>query len=196
MRVKTDRQQHRTAGIDTLSDLIDESRSSGLSPRLDAVIELLPKYQRARVSYSLYAAGIRTLAELCTTKRARLQRLKNIGDRSITSLEHTLTSLGLSLAEHPVKYTTKIQTPAQRVTSPVWLRAQIAQLIANCDENIAEDHERAAKECNDTMRARYEASVDCHLHWKKQLVRILTGKTTTEDLADALRSLGVQTRRT
>ena len=177
--------------IDTLSDQADASRPNGMSPRLDAVIAQLPKYQRSRMAYGLYSEGVRTLTDLCATKRARLQRLKNVGKRSITNLENTLTMLGLSLADRP-SMNTKTQTPAQRVTNPVWLRQQIAVLIADCDDNILEDQALAVKERDDGRRARYEASVDCHRHWKRQLERILTGKTSTEDIADTLIAQGVQ----
>jgi hypothetical protein len=88
--------------------------------------------------------------------------------------------------------TTKNQTPAQRITNPVWLRQQIAQLVADCKENITEDQALADKERDDVRRARYAASVDCHRHWKRQLERVLTGKTSTEDLADTLIAQGVQ----
>jgi hypothetical protein len=86
----------------------------------------------------------------------------------------------------------KHQTPAQRITNPVWLRAQISELIEDCDENIAEDEELAAKERDDTRRARYEAAIDCNRHWKKQLTRILAGKDGDEDLADTLRAMESQ----
>lgn len=86
---------------------------------------------------------------------------------------------------------TKNQTPSQRVANPVWLRQQIAKLITECDETIAEDRALLAKERDDQRRARYEASVDCHRYWKKQLERILTGKTDVEALADILIENGV-----
>ena len=177
--------------IGTLSDQADASRPSGMSPRLDAVIAQLPKYQRTRMAGALYSDGVRTLADLCATKRSRLQIYKNVGKRSIATLEDALALLGLALADRSLM-TTKTQTPAQRVTNPVWLRQQITKLVADCDENIAEDHERAAKERDDARRARYEASVDCHRHWKRKLERILTGKTSIEDLADTLIEQGIQ----
>lgn len=167
--------------IDTLSDQEDATRPSGLSPRLDAVIEQLPKYQRARVANGLYRDGVRTLTDLCATKRSRLQRLKNVGKRSIANLENILTLLGLSLADRPFM-TTKAQTPAQRVTNPVWLRQQIATLVAHCEGHIAEDQTLAAKERDDVKRARYEASIASDRHWKRHLEGILAGKTPTETL--------------
>lgn len=177
--------------IAALSDQTDESRPSGMSPRLDAVIAQLPKYQRSRLAFALYSMGVRTLTDLCATNRARLRTLKNLGKQSIANLEITLAALGLTLADPCMPSTTKTQTTAQRVANPVWLRQQITALIADCKETIAEDRELAAKERDDTRRARYEASIDCHRHWKKQLERILTGKTDVEALADTLIAQGV-----
>lgn len=179
-----------TLDIHALSDVVDESLPSGMSPRLDAILARLPRYQRSRMTYGLYGAGIRTLHDLCSTRRSRLHRMKNVGKRSITNLEGVLALLGLSLGD-PMKPSTKNQTPAQRVANPVWLREQIAQIVAECDENIEEDRALAAKERDEERRARYEASIDCHRHWKKQLQRILAGKTSNEGLADTLRELGV-----
>jgi hypothetical protein len=76
-------------------------------------------------------------------------------------------------------------------TNPVWLRQQVAELVADCDEHITADADLASKEHDATLRARYEASADCHRHWKKQLARILTGKTAAEDLATTLWTLGI-----
>jgi hypothetical protein len=178
--------------IEGLSDQTDESRPSGMSERLDAVLTRLPKYQRSRMAYGLYSTGVRTLADLCATKRSRLRTLKNVGKQSIANLEITLAALGLTLAEPFMKPTTKSQTTAQRIANPVWLRQQITGLIADCAENITEDQALAAKERDDVKRARFLASVDCHRHWKKQLERVLTGKTSIEALADTLIEQGVQ----
>jgi hypothetical protein len=68
---------------------------------------------------------------------------------------------------------------------------QVAELVADCDEHITADADLASKEHDATLRARYEASADCHRHWKKQLARILTGKTAAEDLATTLWTLGI-----
>jgi len=144
----------------------------------------------------LAEAVARTLADLCATKRSQLQRLKNVGKQSITNLENALTLLGLSLADRPradcASMDTKNQTPAQRITNPVWLRQQITKLVAACEENLTEDQGLADKERDDIKRARYLASVDCYHHCKQQLERILTGKTALEDLADTLIAQGVQ----
>ena len=110
-------------------------------------------------------------------------------------LENALALLGLSLADRPLPHTsmnTKNQTPAQRITNPVWLRQQITKLVAACEENLTEDQALANKERDDVRRARYLASVDCYQHCKQQLERILTGKTALEDLADTLIAQGVQ----
>lgn len=84
----------------------------------------------------------------------------------------------------------KQQTPAQRVANPVWLRDQIGKIIDECDNNIAED-QRLADNSRDTSRDRYLAQVESNRHWKRQLERILRGKTANEDLRDFLRQAGI-----
>lgn len=79
----------------------------------------------------------------------------------------------------------KPQTPSQRVANPVWLRSQIGKLVRDCDENIEEDTRRANQARGDE-RAMYLARVESHRHWKRQLERILRGKTIGEDLDDAV----------
>ena len=74
----------------------------------------------------------------------------------------------------------KQQTPAQRVTNPVWLRDQITKLVRECSENIEEDSKLAQTE-----------RVEVHCHWKRQLERILRGKTAHEDLCDFLQQEGM-----
>lgn len=74
----------------------------------------------------------------------------------------------------------KSQTPAQRVTNPVWLRAQIRSLIKSCEENIAEDRALADKERDDVKRKRYLERIASDQHWKRELERILHGKTFAE----------------
>ena len=66
----------------------------------------------------------------------------------------------------------KHQTPAQRVTNPVWLRAQIQALIQGCDDNVDSDR-----------------------HWKSQLERVLRGKTYVEDLRDACKTIALKSGR-
>lgn len=177
-----------TANIAALSDLADGRRPTGNSPRLDAVLSRLPKYARARLAFAISRADVRTLAGLCATKRAQLRHWKNVGKKSITDLEGTLASFGLTLAEHPMKH--KHQTPAQRVTNPVWLREQISDLIESSEENIAEDQELADKERDDAKRGRYLERVESHQHWKRQLERILRGKTFMEEITEDLKSAG------
>lgn len=75
----------------------------------------------------------------------------------------------------------KQQTDAQRVANPVWLRDQLQRLITSCDEHIKDD--LADNERDSVRRARYEASIDCSRHYRRQLERILAGKTAAEDLA-------------
>ena len=88
-----------------------------------------------------------------------------------------------------MKHDTKNQTPAQRITNPVWLRQQITKLVADCEESITEDQALADKARDDVRRSRYAASVDCHRHWKRQLERILTGKTSVDSDMQVLYSL-------
>lgn len=64
----------------------------------------------------------------------------------------------------------KKQTKAQRLANPVWLRQQIAELVADSDDS---------------------ASVRIHQHWKKQLERILAGKTSADAHGDTLTEPGV-----
>ena len=80
----------------------------------------------------------------------------------------------------------KQQTCAQRIANSVWLRGQIQQLIERCNVRIKDDQYLADKERDNIRRARHEAGVDCAQHYKRQLERILAGKTTAEDLADLI----------
>lgn len=87
----------------------------------------------------------------------------------------------------PVKTDTreKHQTPAQRVTNAPWLRGQVADLAERCREAVAEDQAQADQEVDPVRRARYEASVDCHRHWRRQLERVLRGRTIAEELRES-----------
>jgi hypothetical protein len=82
----------------------------------------------------------------------------------------------------------KQQTPAQRLANPVWLRAQIKDLIHNCDMHIKEDLKLAAQTYDD-VSAQYRASVVSHRHWKRQLERVLRGETLTEKLIQSWEKL-------
>jgi heme oxygenase len=82
----------------------------------------------------------------------------------------------------------KEQTPAQRVANPVWLREQIQKLIDACTDNIAED-QKLINNARDTSRDRYLTRVESHRHWKRQLERILRGKTLTEELIQSWEKL-------
>ena len=84
----------------------------------------------------------------------------------------------------------KLQTPAQRVSNPVWLREQISGLIESCDDNIAEDQELADKARDDNKRGLYLERVDSHKHWKRQLERVLRGKTFMEEIIENAKSAG------
>lgn len=78
----------------------------------------------------------------------------------------------------------KHQTPAQRVTNPVWLRAQIERIVGACDARIEEAEALADKAYGD-HRNMYLARVESHQHWKQQLERVLRGKTLVEEIAEA-----------
>lgn len=82
----------------------------------------------------------------------------------------------------------KQQTPAQRLANPVWLRAQIKDLIRSCDAHIKEDLKLASQTVDD-VSARYRASVESHRHWKRQLERVLRGETLTEKLIQSWEQL-------
>jgi hypothetical protein len=79
----------------------------------------------------------------------------------------------------------KRQTIAQRLSNPVWLRAQLRELIQSCDEHITEDWKLAQQTSGD-VSARYLASVQSHRYWKRQLERVLRGNTFAEDLEENL----------
>lgn len=78
----------------------------------------------------------------------------------------------------------KHQTSAQRVANPVWLRAQIQTVIEECDSNIEWDQELADEERDNAKRSRYLERVESHRHWKRQLERILRGRTSAEEIRD------------
>jgi hypothetical protein len=71
----------------------------------------------------------------------------------------------------------KPQTPAQRVTNPVWLREQIGKLIQDCDASIKADADLAELSHADaTKRAKHLTRVEIHCDRKRQLMRILEGR--------------------
>jgi hypothetical protein len=83
----------------------------------------------------------------------------------------------------------KQQTAAQRIANPVWLRDQIRALVRDCNENIKEDQKLAAQARDDDRRKIYlERAASCQ-HWKRDLERILHGKTYEEDLLDFLEGI-------
>lgn len=84
----------------------------------------------------------------------------------------------------------KRQSPAQRIANPVWLRSEIRKLIEDCANSIAEDQKLADQTYGD-VRDRYLASIQSHRHWKRQLDRILRGKTANEDVSNFLQHEGV-----
>ena len=90
-----------------------------------------------------------------------------------------------------MKVKDKHQTPAQRVANPVWLRDQIRKLVKDCDSNIKEDLARADQTYGDLSQG-YRASVSSTRHWKRQLERILRGKTFMEAITEDLAREGVR----
>lgn len=90
-----------------------------------------------------------------------------------------------------MRHDTKNQTPAQRVTNPVWLRQQIAELVTDCEDTIAEEQALADKERDDGRRAIHRERVESHQYWKKQFERVLSGKTSDDDLQAFLTNHGV-----
>ncbi len=72
--------------------------------------------------------------------------------------------------------------PDQRITDPVWLRAQIAELSAAYAESIAAGMELVAR--NDDRRRLYLTRVAIHARVKRDLDRILRGETLAEALAE------------
>ncbi len=162
------------------------------SPRLDAILSQLPKYSRAHVSNMLCNANVFTLADLCAKKRGDLLSYKNFGKKSLRDLEQTLATFGASLADLPPirRVETLTQTPAQRIANPVWLRGQIQELIRSCADNIKDDLKLADQTYGD-VSAQYHASVKSHRHWKRQLERILQGKTSAEVLRSVLAAEGL-----
>jgi hypothetical protein len=92
-------------------------------------------------------------------------------------------------AEDTVKE--KPQTQAQRVSNAVWLREQLQGLINNCDEDIQEDQERAGRTGCVDAQDKYLGLIDSHRYWKRQLERILDGKTFAEALEENRKHAGV-----
>lgn len=171
----------------TLSDVPNMPAMHSL--RLAAVIALLPTGTQTRTANALQRAKIHTLAALCDKKRSDLHRSKSVGRKIVDDLQTALGRYGLTLAGKPSSQEKPKPAP-NRVSNPVWLREQLRELIEHCDDNIIEDQERAEKMHDDVMRARYEASVDCHRHFRKQLSRILVGKTAMESITDTIHNAG------
>ena len=177
----------------TLSDVPDMPDAHSL--RLAAVIALLPTGTQTRTANALQRAKIHTLAALCRKKRSDLHRSKSVGRKIVDDLQTALARYGLTLASKTSSQEKPKPSP-NRVSNPIWLREQLRELLKDCDDNIIEDQERAEKTRDDVMRARYEASVDSFRHFRKQLSRILVGKTAFETLADTINGAGNGPRET
>lgn len=76
----------------------------------------------------------------------------------------------------------KPQSHAQRVTNPVWLRKQLEQLVKECDSAIEQEQSFVELARTAEESAQFSARVSSHRHWKRQLERVLRGKTSAEDL--------------
>lgn len=166
-----------------VSALIDEPVGPyKSSPRLAAVLSQLPKHSRARVTNALYNAGVYTLTDLRAKKGSDLLRYcKNFGKKALSALEQTLAAFDLVLADPTVRRAeTLIQTPAQRITNPVWLRGELQELIKSCDVAIEKDRKLSEAVWRTGDHQRYSGCIASHRHWKRQLERILQGKTHTE----------------
>ena len=163
-------------GHDRFEDLSDAvpPQWRTLSPRLAAVINQLPnRSHRTRVANELGGLGVRTLAALCS---APLRSKRMLGPKTHRAVEKALSEFGLGLTEPPPSE--KTLTPAQRRSSPVWLRQQLADCIRRCDDDIAKNLKRATREQNPALRVNYRVRADCHRTSKRQLERILAGHPT------------------
>jgi hypothetical protein len=86
-----------------------------------------------------------------------------------------------------VSMTRKEQAEAsRRIESVEWYREQIKKLIESCDENIKEDQELADSALYE-VRDKYIARVETAQHYRKQLARVLRGRTFADDLAESLK---------
>jgi len=178
---------NRDAALTDLSDV--PVAPDKHSPRLAAIIAKLPKGTRKRASNALYNAQVRTVASLCSKKRSDMNRMKLVGQKVIDDLQSALGAFGLSLADRSTAVVAQVKqlTSGQRLSNPAWLRDQLREMLKDCDDNIIEDEDRAQKARDEVMRARYEASADCQRHFRKQISRILVGKTAFEALADFIK---------
>lgn len=79
---------------------------------------------------------------------------------------------------------TKRQTPAQRITNPVWLRRQIEQRLREVAALI--DDEQCAIDRDPGNREKYLGRIESHRYWKRQLERILRGSTVADDVAEGI----------
>lgn len=80
----------------------------------------------------------------------------------------------------------KPQSHAQRVTNPVWLRKQLERLVQECDSWIELDQSFVELARTAEEREQFLARVSSHRHWKRQLERVLHGKTHVDELAEGI----------
>jgi hypothetical protein len=86
---------------------------------------------------------------------------------------------------------TKHQTPAQRVTNPVWLRRQLGELVRGCATNIERNQKLADTAASTDRRKVHLDRIKDYRYWQRQLERILQGKTPAEELDEFLQHEGV-----
>lgn len=102
--VAAHRARHNITVMRDVSALTDEPAGpTKSSPRLDAVLALLPKLTRVRLSNAIHYAGVFTLTALCANKRVTMKRWKNVGKKCLDDLEQTLATFGHALAETTVR---------------------------------------------------------------------------------------------
>lgn len=142
-----------------------------VSSRLGGVLEHLSNTRHiTRISKQLRYSAIYTVEALCS---APLRSRKMLGEKTVCAIEDALGVFGLSLAEP--RPPTKKLSPAQRRSSPVWLRQQIQDRISACDVAIATNRALTNKEQNPIRQASCKIKADCHRRWKRQLEQILAG---------------------
>jgi len=82
---------------DHFSELSDVPGQQGTSPRLEAVLALLPRFYGTRAYCALLNANICTVDKLCTTAPRDLARVKNLGAKSIAEIGAALSTFGFRL---------------------------------------------------------------------------------------------------
>lgn len=79
----------------------------------------------------------------------------------------------------------KHQTPAQRIANAVWLREQIEARVKETVALIRED-QSLAEHAGPEETDRYLGRIESHRYWKRQLERILRGRTIADELSEGI----------